>query len=71
MEYGLVTSLARPGANLTGLTDDAGPEIYAKALELLREAVPGTSRVANLTTTNRCRLAQWERSHGTAPGGLA
>ena len=51
VEYGLATSLARPGANLTGLTDDAGPEIYAKGLELLREAVPGTSRVANLTTT--------------------
>jgi hypothetical protein len=30
VEYGLVTSLARPGANLTGLTDDAGPVIYAK-----------------------------------------
>jgi putative tryptophan/tyrosine transport system substrate-binding protein len=51
VEYGLATSLARPGANLTGLTDDAGPEIYAKGLELLRDAVPGTSRVANLTTT--------------------
>jgi putative ABC transport system substrate-binding protein len=51
VEYGLATSLARPGANLTGLTDDAGPQIYAKGLELLREAVPGISRVANLTTT--------------------
>ncbi len=51
VEYGLATSLARPGANLTGLTDDAGSEIYAKGLELLRDAVPGISRVANLTTT--------------------
>jgi putative tryptophan/tyrosine transport system substrate-binding protein len=52
VEYGLATSLARPGGNLTGLTDDAGPEIAAKALELLTEAVPGTARVAYTATTN-------------------
>jgi putative ABC transport system substrate-binding protein len=52
VEYGLATSLARPGRNLTGLTDDAGPEIPAKALELLTEAVPGTARVAYTATTN-------------------
>jgi putative ABC transport system substrate-binding protein len=51
VEAGLVTSLARPGANLTGLTDDVGPTIYAKGLELFREAVPGASRVADLNTT--------------------
>jgi hypothetical protein len=39
VEYGLAVSLARPGGNLTGITDDAGPEIAAKALELLPEAV--------------------------------
>ena len=52
VEYGLATSLARPGSNLTGLTEDAGPEIAAKALELLTEAVPGTARVAYTATTN-------------------
>jgi putative ABC transport system substrate-binding protein len=52
VEYGLAASLARPGGNLTGLTDDAGPEIAAKALELLAEAVPGTARVAYTSTTN-------------------
>lgn len=44
---GLVTSLARPGGNVTGLTDIA-PDIVGKRLELLREAVPGISRVAVL-----------------------
>jgi ABC-type uncharacterized transport system substrate-binding protein len=52
VEYGLVTSLARPGGNLTGLTDDAGPEISSKELSLLTEAVPGISRLAYLGTTN-------------------
>jgi putative ABC transport system substrate-binding protein len=44
---GLVTSLARPGGNVTGLTDIA-PEIIGKCLELLREAVPGITRLAVL-----------------------
>jgi putative ABC transport system substrate-binding protein len=44
---GLVTSLARPGGNVTGLTDIA-PEIAGKRLELLREAVPGITRIAVL-----------------------
>jgi ABC-type uncharacterized transport system substrate-binding protein len=44
---GLVTSLARPGANVTGLTDIA-PEIAGKRLDLLREAVPGIARIAVL-----------------------
>jgi putative ABC transport system substrate-binding protein len=44
---GLVASLARPGGNLTGLTDLA-TELSGKRLELLREAVPSLSRVAVL-----------------------
>jgi putative ABC transport system substrate-binding protein len=52
IEYGLAASLARPGGNLTGLTDDAGPEIAAKEVELLTEAVPGVARVAYIAITN-------------------
>jgi len=44
---GLVTSLARPGGNLTGLSILA-PEMVGKGLELLKQAVPGVSRVAVL-----------------------
>ena len=42
---GFVASLARPGGNITGLTIQA-PELIAKRLQLLKEAVPQVSRVA-------------------------
>jgi putative ABC transport system substrate-binding protein len=44
---GLVTSLARPGGNVTGLSS-LSPELVGKCLELLKQAVPGVSRVAVL-----------------------
>jgi putative ABC transport system substrate-binding protein len=46
IEQGIVTSLARPGGNVTGFTISSGPELQGKRLELLREAVPAISRVA-------------------------
>jgi len=42
---GLVASLARPGGNVTGLSLMA-PELGGKRLELLKETLPGLSRVA-------------------------
>jgi ABC-type uncharacterized transport system substrate-binding protein len=44
---GLVTSLARPGGNVTGLSS-LSPELFGKRLELLKQAVPRVSRVAVL-----------------------
>jgi putative ABC transport system substrate-binding protein len=44
---GLIASLARPGGNVTGMTDNA-IDISAKRLQLLREAVPTASRIAVL-----------------------
>jgi putative ABC transport system substrate-binding protein len=44
---GLVTSLARPGGNLTGLSV-LTPELVAKRLEQLTQAAPGVTRVAVL-----------------------
>src|SRR5437868_6216035 len=44
---GLVTNLARPGGNVTGLSILA-PELIGKRLELLTQAVPGVNRVAVL-----------------------
>jgi putative tryptophan/tyrosine transport system substrate-binding protein len=45
---GFVASLSRPGGNITGLSNDPGPEIHGKGLAILKEAVPGISRVAYL-----------------------
>jgi putative ABC transport system substrate-binding protein len=44
---GFVASLARPGGNVTG-NSTMSPELSGKRLELLREVVPGLSRVAFL-----------------------
>jgi putative tryptophan/tyrosine transport system substrate-binding protein len=44
---GLVTSLARPGGNVTGLSL-LTPELVGKCLEQLKQAVPGVTRVAVL-----------------------
>jgi ABC-type uncharacterized transport system substrate-binding protein len=45
IEAGLIESLARPGANVTGLTN-LGAKLGGKRLELLKEAVPKVARVA-------------------------
>ncbi len=44
---GLISSLAHPGGNITGITDQAA-ELSAKRLELLKDAVPKASRIAVL-----------------------
>jgi putative tryptophan/tyrosine transport system substrate-binding protein len=49
---GLASSLAQPGANLTGVSVDAGPGIAAKRLQILKEAVPAAARIALLVDTH-------------------
>jgi ABC-type uncharacterized transport system substrate-binding protein len=45
---GVVSSLARPGGNVTGFSNQVAPEIESKRLQLLKETAPTTSRVAYL-----------------------
>src|SRR5207302_9906078 len=45
---GIVTSLASPGGNVTGVASHVSAEIAGKRLDLLREAVPRLSRLAVL-----------------------
>lgn len=47
VETGIVSSLARPGGNITGLSSQAS-DVVGKRLELLRQAVPGLRRLAIL-----------------------
>jgi putative ABC transport system substrate-binding protein len=46
--FGLVSSLAHPGGNITGISIDAGPEIETKRLALLKESLPRASRIGLL-----------------------
>jgi len=58
---GLVTSLARPGGNITGLSAIVG-ELSPKRLELIREIVPGFARIAVLAnTSNDAVRRDWAR----------
>jgi putative ABC transport system substrate-binding protein len=58
--YGFVTSLARPGRNITGVML-TGPEIEGKKLELFRDAVPKARRVAVLDAST-----SWNGPYGDA-----
>jgi putative ABC transport system substrate-binding protein len=49
VESGLVASLAHPGGNVTGLTQNPGAGFAAKCLELFKAAVPTLARVGLLT----------------------
>src|SRR5215468_6258538 len=61
LHAGLVTSLSRPGGNVTGITLDAGIEIWGKRLQLLKEAIPSTTKAAFLGMREG-----WEGSSGQA-----
>ncbi len=69
VQYSLVASLGRPGGNVTGLTLDVlDQDLDAKRLELLKEALPGVSRVAvSYTQTRGIHLDQLIRMEAVAP----
>jgi ABC-type uncharacterized transport system substrate-binding protein len=54
---GFVASLARPGGNITGLSQVA-PELSGKRLEILKEVLPKLSRVAVFSTSTNVSNAQ-------------
>jgi ABC-type uncharacterized transport system substrate-binding protein len=64
---GLVPSLARPGGNITGNTI-LGPDVGAKRLQILKEAIPTVSRVAFLwNPENASNVLQFEEVRAAAP----
>ena len=66
---GLVTSIARPGGNLTGQSM-MSPDLVAKQLEILKEAVPKVSRVAVLWNPANAGNAPQVRHAQDAAGAL-
>ena len=59
LHAGLVTNLSRPGGNITGITLDPGIEVWGKRLEILKEAIPSTTKAAFLGMRGG-----WEGSSG-------
>ena len=67
VDAGFVSSIARPGGNVTGVTALAA-ETSGKRLDLLHELIPGVTKVALLVNPNNPRLTQdfIERSEAAA-----
>ena len=51
VSFGLVSTEAKPGGNLTGVSFDVSQEIYAKTLQLLKETIPTLRKVALLISS--------------------
>jgi putative ABC transport system substrate-binding protein len=65
----LVNNLARPEANVTGLSNSAG-ELVGKRLALFKEVIPGLSRVALLVNSNSALVVSYEQTFQAAAAGL-
>jgi putative ABC transport system substrate-binding protein len=66
---GLVASLARPGGNITGLSNQAA-DLAAKRVELLREVVPGLRRLAIMANVDYPAVVLEMREVEAAAGTL-
>jgi putative ABC transport system substrate-binding protein len=62
---GIITSLARPGGNVTGITS-SWDDLSGKRLELLKETIAGLSRVGVLWNSTGGRQTQWKASQAAA-----
>jgi putative tryptophan/tyrosine transport system substrate-binding protein len=58
---GVASNLAAPPANISGVSVDAGAELYGKQLQILKEAVPAASTVAYLSSQT-----DWDTALGGA-----
>jgi putative ABC transport system substrate-binding protein len=57
IRFGIVSNIARPGGNITGVSVDAGVEIWGKRLEMLAEAVPKLVNVVYISTRGNLNSA--------------
>jgi putative ABC transport system substrate-binding protein len=59
---GLLTNLAHPDGNLTGVSINAGLAIYGKRLQIIKEAKPGTRKVAALFSGALSGMSEYEEA---------
>jgi putative tryptophan/tyrosine transport system substrate-binding protein len=64
--YGIVTNIARPERNITGIAVEAGPEIWGKRLQILREVDPTAAKVGFLASRQMWSLPQADVSRQAA-----
>jgi ABC-type uncharacterized transport system substrate-binding protein len=58
---GIVASLAHPGGNITGVIQDDSPEIAAKRMQFLKDAIPHAVKVSVLTDSDVAyRQVEWQ-----------
>ena len=62
---GMISSLARPGGNVTGITSN-WDDLSGKRLELLKETLPKLARIAVLWSSSGERATQWKASQTAA-----
>jgi len=65
--YGFISSVQRPGGNITGMAWDPDPAITEKYLEFLKEMVPGLQRVGGLIDRVEQNTAYREAAELAAP----
>ena len=63
---GYISSLARPGGNITGLTWDPSPEIFGKHVEFLAEVSSRLSRIGGNVDPSSSEEASWKAAEGAA-----
>jgi putative ABC transport system substrate-binding protein len=63
---GYISSLARPGGNITGLTWEPAAEIFGKHVELLSELSPRPSRIAGIVDPSSHHVSFWREADAAA-----
>ncbi|MCP2132842.1 ABC transporter substrate-binding protein [Bradyrhizobium ottawaense] len=66
VRLGLVQSLSRPGGNITGITTNVPEDFFGKRVEILRELVPGASKIAILINPKNPMLYLVEETRSMA-----
>lgn len=70
IDVGLVSNLAHPGGNVTGLTSLASLDIFGKRLQLITQFVPSLKRIAVLLSTEETRSSRSKDALTAAAKGL-